>query len=161
MILELQNVKDVKGIVLLIIGNMEKFTVGQEQQRSSLQSRTPDRALHVIDCSEFELRQRTEMSVIKYSGMNPDAWISRYSARFSELWDAGVRNIFRIMDALDDEYETLKAKLVSQSGIPARRWEQQHGAKFDNMWKNGDFGDNSEEQTDQTLQAAIFILYNK
>jgi len=29
------------------------------------------------------------------------------------------------------------------------------------MWKNGDFGENTEEQTDQTLQAAIFILYNK
>ena len=94
---------------------MEKYTGTQEQPHSSLQSRTPDRALHVIDCSEFELRQRTEMSVIKYSGMNPDAWISRYSARFSELWESGVRNIFRIMDALDDEYETLKAKIVSQS----------------------------------------------
>lgn len=88
MILELQNVKDVKGIVLLTLGNMEKYTGAQEQQRSSLQSRTPDRALHVIDCSEFELRQRTEISVIKYSGMDPDAWISRYSARFSKLWDS-------------------------------------------------------------------------
>jgi hypothetical protein len=160
MMYEQQNVKDAKGIVLLTLGKMEKFTQ-DTTPTSSLQSRTPDRIMHVIDCPEFELRQKTEMTIIKYSGINPDAWISKYAARFSELWDMGVRNVFRIMDALDDEYETLKAKLVSQSNLPARQWEAKHGKKFDNMWLNGDFGENTEDMTDQELQAAIFILYNK